>query len=109
MLPYTEAGSGEAVVLLHAGVADRSMWDEHLGWLARAGFRAVAVDLPGFGEAPAHAGPHADWEDVVRTMRDLEINRATVVGNSFAVAAMARPPTRSSSTPRCSSGWRFGR
>jgi pimeloyl-ACP methyl ester carboxylesterase len=41
------------VVLIHAGVADRAMWDEHLGWLARAGFRAVAVDLPGFGEAPA--------------------------------------------------------
>jgi pimeloyl-ACP methyl ester carboxylesterase len=90
MLPYTEAGSGEAVVLLHAGIADRSMWDEHLEWLARAGFRAVAVDLPGFGEAPAHAGPHADWEDVVGTMRDLEINRATVVGNSFGAAVALR-------------------
>ena len=55
MLPYTEAGSGETVLLIHAGIADRSMWDEHLGWLARAGFRAVAVDLPGFGEAPSHA------------------------------------------------------
>ena len=83
MLPFTEAGSGESVVLIHAGAADRTMWDEHLGSLARAGFRAVAVDLPGFGAAPAHAGAHADWEDVVGTMRDLEINRATVVGNSL--------------------------
>ena len=90
MLPYTEAGEGEAVLLIHAGIADRSMWDEHLEWLARAGFRAVAVDLPGFGEAPAHAGPHADWEDVVGTMRDLEINRATVVGNSFGAAVALR-------------------
>jgi pimeloyl-ACP methyl ester carboxylesterase len=48
------------------------------------------VDLPGFGEAPAHAGPHADWEDVVGTMRDLEINRATVVGNSFGAAVALR-------------------
>lgn len=84
MLPFTEAGSGEAVVLLHAGVADRSTWDEHLGWLAQAGFRAVAMDLPGFGEALAHPGPHADSEDVVGTRRDLENNRATVVGNSSA-------------------------
>ena len=54
------------------------------------GFAPVAVDLPGFGEAPAHAGPHADWEDVVGTMRDLEINRATVVGNSFGAAVALR-------------------
>jgi pimeloyl-ACP methyl ester carboxylesterase len=90
MLPITEAGSGESVVLIHAEVADRTMWDEHLGWLAQAGFRAVAVDLPGFGEAPAYAGPHADREDVVGTMRDLEINRATVVGNSFGAAVAVR-------------------
>lgn len=90
MLPYTEAGEGETVLLIHAGIADRSMWDEHLGWLARAGFRAVAVDLPGFGEAPPYAGPHAEWEDVVGTMRDLEINRATVVGNSFGAAVALR-------------------
>jgi pimeloyl-ACP methyl ester carboxylesterase len=90
MLPYTEAGSGEAVLLIHAGIADRSMWDEHLGWLAQAGFRAVAVDLPGFGEAPAQPGPHADWEDVLRTLRDLDIDRATIVGNSFGAAVALR-------------------
>src|SRR4051794_35502365 len=31
MLPYDEAGAGPTVVLLHAGIADRSMWAEHLG------------------------------------------------------------------------------
>jgi 3-oxoadipate enol-lactonase len=90
MLPLTEAGSGEAVMLLHAGVADRSMWDEHLGWLSQAGFRAVAVDLPGFGEAPAQPGAHADWEDVLSTLRDLDIDRATIVGNSFGAALALR-------------------
>jgi pimeloyl-ACP methyl ester carboxylesterase len=48
-LPHDEAGSGPAVVLLHAGVADRTMWSEHLEHLADAGYRAVAMDLPGFG------------------------------------------------------------
>ena len=90
MLPFTEAGSGEAVVLVHAGVADRRMWDEHLGWLAQAGFRAIAVDLPGFGEAPAQPGQHAEWEDVLSTMHDLYVERATVVGNSFGAAVALR-------------------
>jgi pimeloyl-ACP methyl ester carboxylesterase len=90
MLPYTEAGEGEAVLLIHAGIADRSMWDEHLGWLAQAGFRAIAVDLPGFGEAPVEAGPQAPWEDVLRTLRDLDISRAILVGNSFGGAVALR-------------------
>jgi pimeloyl-ACP methyl ester carboxylesterase len=41
------------VVLLHAGIANRQMWRDHLEPLAAAGYRAVAVDLPGFGEAQA--------------------------------------------------------
>jgi pimeloyl-ACP methyl ester carboxylesterase len=90
MLPYAEAGEGDAVLLVHAGIADRSMWDEHLGWLARAGFRAIALDLPGFGEAPVQDGPQAPWEDVLRTLRDLDIPRATLVGNSFGGAVALR-------------------
>jgi pimeloyl-ACP methyl ester carboxylesterase len=90
MLPYTEAGEGDAVLLIHAGIADRSMWDEHLGWLAWAGFRAIAIDLPGFGEAPVQDGPQAPWEDVLRTLRDLDIPRATLVGNSFGGAVALR-------------------
>jgi pimeloyl-ACP methyl ester carboxylesterase len=90
MLPYTEAGEGEAVLLIHAGIADRSMWDEHLQWLARAGFRAVAVDLPGFGEAPVEDGPQAPWEDVLQTLRDLDVARAALVGNSFGAAVALR-------------------
>jgi pimeloyl-ACP methyl ester carboxylesterase len=90
MLPFTEAGSGEAVLLIHAGIADRRMWDEHLGWLAQAGYRAIAVDLPGFGEAPVEDGPQAPWEDVLQTLRDLDIPRAALVGNSFGGAVALR-------------------
>ncbi|MGZ4198417.1 MAG: alpha/beta fold hydrolase [Solirubrobacteraceae bacterium] len=90
MLPFTEAGAGDTVLLLHAGIADRSMWDEHLGWLAEAGFRALAVDLPGFGEAPVADGPQAPWEDVLGTLRDLDIPRVALVGNSFGGAVALR-------------------
>jgi pimeloyl-ACP methyl ester carboxylesterase len=90
MLPHDEAGSGPAVVLLHAGVADRTMWSEHLQPLADAGFRAVAMDLPGFGEAPPAAGEQAEWTDVLRTMDALSIDRATLVGSSFGGAVALR-------------------
>ncbi|MCW2997048.1 MAG: Pimeloyl-ACP methyl ester carboxylesterase [Solirubrobacterales bacterium] len=89
-LPHDEVGSGPAVILLHAGVADRTMWSEHLEGLADAGYRAVAVDLPGFGEAPVTPGEQAPWTDVLSTMDELSIERAALVGNSFGGAVALR-------------------
>jgi 3-oxoadipate enol-lactonase len=90
-LPYDEAGSGPVVVLLHAGVADRGMWSEHLEPLAAAGYRVVAIDLPGFGEAvPAGTGPETPWTEVLETMHELDIEQAALVGNSFGGAIALR-------------------
>ncbi len=71
VLPHDELGAGPAVMLLHAGIADRRMWTEHLEPLAAAGRRAVAVDLPGFGDAPLRPGLQAPWLDVLETMDAL--------------------------------------
>jgi pimeloyl-ACP methyl ester carboxylesterase len=90
VLPHDERGSGEAVVLLHAGIADRTMWDEHLDKLAEAGYRGIALELPGFGEAPPPPGPQAPWEDVLRALRDLDVESAALVGNSFGAAVALR-------------------
>jgi pimeloyl-ACP methyl ester carboxylesterase len=90
ILPHDEAGGGPAVVLLHAGVADRTMWSEHLERVADAGYRAVALDLPGFGEARITPGEQAPWADVLRTMDELSIERAALVGNSFGGAVALR-------------------
>lgn len=90
MLPHDERGDGPAVVLLHSGVADRSMWSEHLDPLAAAGYRAVAFELSGFGEAPIGPGPWAPWSDVLGAMDQLGIERAAVVGNSFGGAVALR-------------------
>ena len=78
------------MVLLHAGIADRTMWAEHLPALAGAGLRAVALDLPGFGEAPIEPGEQAPWADVLRAMDALSIERATLVGNSLGGAVALR-------------------
>jgi len=90
MLPYDEAGSGPAVILLHAGIADRSMWSELLPALDEAGFRAIAFDLPGFGDAAIEPGPQAPWNDVLAAMNELGIERAALVGNSFGAAVALR-------------------
>ncbi len=89
-LPHDEAGTGPAVVLLHAGIADRAMWAEHLDPLAAAGFRVVALDLPGFGAAPVAAGPQAPWTDVLETLDAIGVERAALVGVSFGGAVALR-------------------
>lgn len=89
-LPYSERGEGPPVLLLHAGVADRRMWDEHLEPLAAPGHRVLAPDLPGFGEAGPPQGPVAHWDDVVETMDALGIERAGIVGCSFGAQVALR-------------------
>jgi 3-oxoadipate enol-lactonase len=77
------------VVLLHAGIADRTMWSEHVAALAAGGYRVVAPDLPGFGKAPP--SPHdGAWLDVLETLDALAIDSATLVGNSFGGAVALR-------------------
>ena len=59
------------------------MWRDQLEPLAGAGYRVIALDLPGFGEAPVARGQDAPWSDVLETMDALGVERAALVGNSF--------------------------
>jgi pimeloyl-ACP methyl ester carboxylesterase len=84
ILRYDQAGTGPAVVLLHARPADRTQWGQILRLLAAAGYRAIAPDLPGYGESPAAAGgPAAPWADVRDTLDALGVDRAVLAGNSL--------------------------
>ncbi|MFF4053325.1 alpha/beta fold hydrolase [Streptomyces chartreusis] len=71
-------------MLLHARPADRSMWQAHLRLLAEAGVRAIALDLPGHGDA---ALPQRDettpWTDVLDTLDHLGVDRFVLAGNSL--------------------------
>jgi pimeloyl-ACP methyl ester carboxylesterase len=90
VLPHDDVGRGPAVVLLHAGVADRTMWAELSAALAGAGYRAIAPELPGLGEALIEPGPQAPWEDVLATMAALGVDDAALVGCSFGGAVALR-------------------
>ncbi len=89
---YDHAGAGPAVMLVHAGIADRRMWRSYLPWLAGEGWHAIAPDLPGFGEhaLPASGDPPAPWDDLRDVLNELAVDRAVIVGCSFGGAVALR-------------------
>ena len=82
LLAHDVHGSGTPVLLIHAGVADRRMWDPLAGTLAHT-FRVVRPDLRGFGETPLPPGPYGDADDLDALLDHLGIAHVPVVGSSF--------------------------
>jgi 3-oxoadipate enol-lactonase len=87
---FEQTGEGPAVMLVHAGIADRRMWRSHLHWLAGEGWHVIAPDLPGFGEHPVSADAPAPWDFLRGVLDELGVDRAVVVGNSFGGAVALR-------------------
>jgi 3-oxoadipate enol-lactonase len=108
-LSHDVAGAGPAVVLLHAGVCDRGMWDAQWSALADAGYRLVRCDLRGFGRTPAPDRPHSDADDVLELLDALGLARAALVGASYggrvALEVAARRPERVSALALLCSAW----
>jgi len=84
------------VVLLHAGVADRRMWDTL--WPALTADRdVVKLDLRGFGESAARPrGALAHVDDVIDTLTEVGIDHGHLIGAWLGAgvaveAALARP------------------
>ncbi|WP_402465399.1 alpha/beta fold hydrolase [Isoptericola aurantiacus] len=97
ILAHDDSGGGPSVVLLHAGVADRRMWDPVVDGLSQV-FRVVRPDLRGFGDSPLPAEEYVDADDVAAVLDHLGIADAVVVGNSLggrvALELTARHPER---------------
>ena len=69
------------LVLLHAAVADRRMWEPILPRLERSR-RVLAPDGLGYGERPLPKGPYSRVDDVVALLDAEGIDKAAVVGAS---------------------------
>ena len=82
---YLEAGSAEAacVLLLHGAAFRASTWEElgTLTLLAERGYRAVAVDLPGFGDSERSDSPPESFLGAL--LEALELPRVTMVSPSM--------------------------
>jgi pimeloyl-ACP methyl ester carboxylesterase len=84
-LAGVEAGAEDAssppVVFLHAGVADRRMWEAQLEAFAPR-HRVVAYDRRGFGETRGQPETFSHIDDLLALLDRLDIDRAALVGCS---------------------------
>ncbi len=76
-----DGAAGPTVVFLHAGVADKRMWEAQLAALAGS-HRAVAYDRRGFGGTRYSAEIFSQVDDLLAVLDDRAIARAALVGCS---------------------------
>ena len=98
-----ESGTGPLVLMLHGFPEYWGAWRHQLPVLADAGFRAVAMDLRGYGASdkpPRGYDGYTMAADIAGLIRALGERQATLVGTGFggvlawAVATMHRPVVR---------------
>jgi len=75
-------GGGPAVVMLHAGVADRRAWTDVAGDLNQLGADVVAYDRRGFGDTPAATSPFRQEDDLMAVHDAVSDGPVWLVGNS---------------------------
>ena len=81
-IAYEVTGSGPAVVLVHAGIADRRMWRDTVPALAGE-FTVLTYDQRGFGESTLPSGPVTYTDDLRALLDHVGIQRAALVGVSM--------------------------
>jgi pimeloyl-ACP methyl ester carboxylesterase len=81
ILSHDSTGSGPAVLLLHAGVADSRMWDPQRAPLARH-HRVIRCDLRGYGDTPLTNARYDNANDVKALLSSLGERPVAIVGAS---------------------------
>jgi 3-oxoadipate enol-lactonase len=89
------------VVMLHGIGGGKAYWARQLDFLSLHGWRAIAWDMPGYGESALPAGDYTFAElaaSLTRLLDVLAIERAIVLGHSMggmvALEAFAQAPER---------------
>ena len=99
-LSYVDEGNGRPVVLVHGGMSDQRVWDDHRPIIASR-YRVIAATLRYFGTSPwsddgrnFSVETHAD--DLAAFIRILDVGPVAVVGWSYgavvSLAMVARHP-----------------
>lgn len=84
-LGYDRAGSGPAIVLIHAGIADRRMWDAQIEPFSEE-FTTVRYDMRGFGESEMVDEPFSFRRDLSGLIDALDLGAVFLVGCSMGAA-----------------------
>jgi pimeloyl-ACP methyl ester carboxylesterase len=95
------AGAGPAVVFLHAGVADRRMWQGQLAALTGANpqYRSIAYDRRGFGETLHMDEQYSQVGDLFRVLDAVVPGESAILvgcsqGGRIAIDAALADPAR---------------
>jgi pimeloyl-ACP methyl ester carboxylesterase len=83
-LYYEEAGTGHPLVLIHAGIADRRMYDDQFEVFAQK-YRVIRYDLRSYGESdlPLPDNPMSFYGDLYSLLTFLGIERTYLLGTSM--------------------------
>lgn len=76
-----QAGSGHALVFLHAAVGDKRMWRDQLSALSD-NYHCIAYDCRGNGETTTPDEPFSHVEDLHQLLDHLEVEKVSLVGCS---------------------------
>jgi pimeloyl-ACP methyl ester carboxylesterase len=81
-LYYEDTGDGPALVLVHGGLLDHTMWDPHMDTLSSE-FRVIRYDVRGHGKSEAVPDTFANYDDLRILIEYLGLNRPVLVGHSM--------------------------
>ncbi len=79
---YEVSGKGQPFLMVHAGIADKSMWDDQFDFFARK-YRVVRYDMRGYGQSLPIADDYQRQEDIRALLDFLNIDHAYLMGCSM--------------------------
>jgi pimeloyl-ACP methyl ester carboxylesterase len=86
MLMFTDEGSGDPLLLVHAGIADSRMWQPQVDRFCGER-RVICPDLRGYGRTSHNDRPYRHAEDLAELLDELRLHGVVVVGASMGGAA----------------------
>lgn len=81
-IAYDTMGAGPDIVFLHAGIADRTMWQPQVNAFSGR-FRCTTPDARGFGDTPIGDRPYSRRHDIAVVMDAIGASTAVLVGCSI--------------------------
>lgn len=82
---YEEKGEGDAIIFLHAGLQNHTMWDDQVKELSK-NYKVITIDLPFHGKTVGNDTATLAKEVVRMVLDSLHIQKASVVGLSMGAA-----------------------
>ena len=76
------AGEGQALLFIHAGVADSRMWADQMEEFSTT-HKVISFDQRGYGQTPWEAGPFSVRDDALAALDAVGVESAVLVGCSM--------------------------